>query len=100
TNDCSFATPRSICHPDRSNGAFCRCAVEGSWQDLYLFAIDGAIAGCPRHGVCAWVLGFPCGTVTPDCALGFPLVSRCEAQPAELEGAPSFALLSEGWALP
>src|SRR5208283_1785126 len=29
---------------------------------------------CPRHGVCAWVSGFSsCGTVTPDCALGFIL---------------------------
>ena len=24
--------PRTLCHPDRSSGAFCRCAVEGSWH--------------------------------------------------------------------
>jgi len=38
-----------------------------------------------------------CGTVTPDCALGFPIQHHT---PNELEGAPSFARLRrEGWAL-
>jgi hypothetical protein len=25
--------PHTLCHPDRSSGAFCRCAVEGSWHN-------------------------------------------------------------------
>src|SRR5271157_5606398 len=24
-----------LCHPDRSNGALCRCAAEGSWHNLF-----------------------------------------------------------------
>ncbi len=37
---------------------------------FYAFSLI-PVAGYSRHGVCAWVLGFSCGTVTPDCALGF-----------------------------
>ena len=34
------------CHPDRSNGAFCRCAVEGSWHD---FNFPQAAVSMLRH---------------------------------------------------
>ena len=31
-------------------------------------------AGCPRCRFCTWVLGSSCGTDTPDCALGVPVL--------------------------
>ncbi len=31
---------RPNCHPDRSNGAFCRCGVEGSWQYHRVLALS------------------------------------------------------------
>src|SRR5208283_890943 len=57
-------------------------------------------AGCPRFDFLlgSWVtFAFACGTVTPDCTLGFPFLRRPSN---DLEGAPSFARLwREGWAL-
>src|SRR5208337_833134 len=28
----------TLCHPDRSSGAFCRCAVEGSWHNRLILS--------------------------------------------------------------
>ena len=51
------------CHPDRSNGAFCRCAVEGSWHDfksrppsprcVMPIGIRAARYGFASHAFCA-----------------------------------------------
>ena len=62
------------CHPDRSNGSFCRCAAEGSRQVPIRLA-PGVQAGTMCLG------------------LGFPLLRLRTLKP---EGAPSFAPFAKG----
>ncbi len=77
--------PVACCHPDRSNGAFCRCGVEGSRHNqdstspaVYLFSASSLRTLCPRRALCKFSsrvllgsLAFAHSNSQSRCALGF-----------------------------